>query len=135
MAENWIQLADTDVFSATSAERLTIAGIKRVDDLSDICAQVTLMVRQAYILSNRDLGDDGTIPEGLKDRAISIAMWRFISTGVPRMPAIQTRERQEAAKEARTFLDSISHAQVGTTTTPAIGCKRHTFGPRHEDGV
>lgn len=133
--ENWVELVDTDVLSATHPERLTVASIKRGDDLTDICAQVVVMVRQAYILSNRDLGPDGTIPEGLKDRAVSIALWRFITTGVPALPKIQTRERQEAAKEARAFLDSISRMEMGKASSPSIGGRPHRFGPRHEDGI
>src|SRR5690242_21196353 len=30
---------------------------------------------------NRELGPDGTIPDGLKLRAIAIATWRFVSEG------------------------------------------------------
>jgi hypothetical protein len=135
MSETWIELADADVFPANSGERIGIAAAKGRDDLQDICGQVVEQVRQAYILSGRDLGPDGTIPSGLKERAIAIATWRFVSEGLGKNPGLQTKERQDAAAEARSYLDRIADASVGRTTKPSMGCRPRVFGPSREDGI
>jgi hypothetical protein len=135
MSENWIGFTDADVLGATSAERMTIAGIKRRDDLADICSQVIGQVRQAYQLSNRDLGPDGTVPEGFKARAVAIALWRFVSEGVPALPKMQTKERKDASEEATKYLAQISSAEVGKASSPSVGSRTRRFSQREQEGT
>ncbi len=133
--ETWIELSDQDVMPSTSSERTAVATAKGGDDLSAICDQVTEQVRQAYILSERPLGPDGTIPSGLKFRAVAIALWRFVSEGVGKNEGVQTKSRQDAFTEALKYLDKIAEARVGTASSPSVGQKRHQFGMQREDGV
>ena len=135
MSETWVILVDDEVLTGGCAERLTVAGIKNRDDLGEICAQVTEQVRQAYEMSSRDLGAEGTIPLGLKARAIAIALWRFVSEGVPRIEKIQTKEREASAREAREYLDMIARVDIGGTTSPSVGEKWRRFGHCQEDGI
>jgi hypothetical protein len=135
MNETWVTLADDDVLSAESAERKTVVSIKKKDDLGDICSQVTEQVRQAYSLANRELGAEGTIPAGLKARAISIALWRFVTEGVGKYPVSQTKQRQDAHDEAVKFLQTIAENQVGRASSPSMGKRVRTFGRWAEDGL
>ena len=96
MNEPWSYFTDDEVFGANVKERQSIAAIRGNDDLPDICAQVTGQIRQAYIFSNRELGAEGMIPDGLKARAVAMATWRFVSEGVPQNDSLQTKARQSA---------------------------------------
>ena len=135
MSESWITLTDSDVMTADAAERGTVVAIKKRDDLGEICAAVTEEVRQAYLFSNRDLGPDGTIPSGLRARAIAMAIWRFVSEGLPRVEKLQTKERQEAATAARDYLAQIASADIGKVSAPSVGRKRRLFSLREQDGI
>jgi hypothetical protein len=126
MTESWSYFTDDEVFGANVKERQSIATIRGKDDLPDICAQVTGQIRQAYIFSNRELGPDGTIPDGLKSQAVAIATWRFVSEGVPQNDGLQTKARQAANVAAINYLNEIASVKIGRTATPA-------FGKRGED--
>lgn len=119
--ETWSYFTDDEVFGANVRERQSIAAIRGKDDLPDICGQVTAQIRQAYLFSNREIGPDGTIPEGLKSRAIAMATWRFVSEGVPQNDALQTKARQTANAEAIAYLEQIASVKIGKTSTPSFG--------------
>ena len=129
--EPWSYLTDDEVFGANVKERQSIAAIRGKDDLADICEQVTQQVRQAYIFSNRELGADGTIPDGLKSRAIAIATWRFVSEGVPQNDGLQTKARQNANDEAVKYLSQIASLEIGNTSSPAFGARGVTLPARN----
>jgi hypothetical protein len=131
MNESWSYFTDDEVFAANVKERQSIAAIRGKDDLPDICEQVTGQIRQVYIFSNRELGAEGTIPDGLKSRAIAIATWRFVSEGVPQNDALQTKARQTANDEAVKFLSEIASVHIGRTSMPAFGTRGTTLPPRH----
>ncbi|HXT10384.1 MAG TPA: hypothetical protein VN873_02390 [Candidatus Angelobacter sp.] len=128
--ETWTYFTDDEVFGANVKERQSIAAIRGKDDLPDICAQVTGQIRQAYLFSNRELGPDGTIPDGLKLRAIAIATWRFVSEGVPQNEGLQTKARQTANTEALNYLNQITSVKIGKTSTPAFGQRGIDLPPR-----
>lgn len=121
MTESWSYFTDDEVFGANVKERQSIAAIRGKDDLPDICAQVTGQVRQAYIFSNRELGPEGTIPDGLKSHAVAIATWRFVSEGVPQNDALQSKARQTANATAINYLNEIASVKIGKTAMPAFG--------------
>ena len=135
MSENWVTLTAEDVLAPGSAERVAIVAIKQRDDLGEICGEVTSQVRQAYAFSNRDLGDDGTIPEGLKAKAIAIALWRFVSEGVAKNDGIQTKGREAAATAAVKYLDQIAAAEIGKVSAPSVGKRRRKFTKCEEEGI
>jgi len=135
MPESWLTFTDLDVLSATSGERLGIAAIKGRDDLPDICSEVRAQIRQAYEFSERDLGPDGQIPEGLKGRAIAIALWRFVSEGVAKNEAVQTKQREAAYREALDYLEKLAQAKIGRVSAPSVAERQHRFGPKHEEGI
>jgi hypothetical protein len=135
MSETWVELADSDVMAANSQERVSVAAVKGRDDLQEICGQVVELVRQAYLFSNRDLGAEGTIPSGLKERAAAIALWRFVSEGVAKNEGIQTKQRESAATEARAYLDRIASAEIGKVSAPSVRERRRRFSHREEDGI
>src|SRR6185437_16474933 len=122
---------DDEVFGSNVKERQSIAVIRGKDDLPDICEQVTEQIRQAYIFSNRELGADGTIPDGLKSRAVAIATWRFVSEGVPQNDALQTKARHSAYDEAIKYLNQIASVQIGRTSMPSFGTRGIDLTPRH----
>ena len=131
MNEPWSYFTDDEVFGANVKERQSIAAIRGKDDLPDICAQVTGQIRQAYIFSNRELGAEGTIPDGLKSHAVAIATWRFVSEGVPENSALQTKARQAANAEAVNYLNQIASLKIGRTGTPVFGRRGVDLPPRH----
>lgn len=92
-------------------------------------------VCEAYTLSNRDLGPDGTIPAGLKARATAIALWRFVSEGAPALPKMQTKERKDASDEATKYLGSLANMDLGKTSTPSVGKRPHRFSQREQEGT
>jgi hypothetical protein len=129
--ETWSYFTDDEVFGANVKERQSIAAIRGKDDLPDICGQVTGQIRQAYIFSNRELGAEGTIPDGLKSRAVAMATWRFVSEGVPQNDALQTKARQSANAEAINYLNQIASLKIGKTSTPSFGERGIDLPPRH----
>jgi hypothetical protein len=131
MIESWSYFTDDEVFGANVKERQSIAAIRGQDDLPDICAQVTGQIRQAYVFSNRELGAEGTIPDGLKSRAIAIATWRFVSEGVPQNDGVQTKARQAANAEAVNYLSQIASLKIGRTGTPVFGRRGSDLPARH----
>ena len=131
MNEPWSYFTDDEVFGANVKERQSIAAIRGKDDLPDICAQVTGQIRQAYIFSNRELGPDATIPDGLKMHAVAIATWRFVSEGVPQNDGLQTKARQAANAEAVNYLNQIASVKIGKTATPSFGKRGVNLPPRH----
>ncbi|HWD94112.1 MAG TPA: hypothetical protein VG938_17405 [Verrucomicrobiae bacterium] len=131
MNEPWSYFTDDEVFGANVKERQSIAAIRGKDDLPDICEQVTGQIRQAYIFSNRELGADGTIPDGLKSRAVAIATWRFVSEGVPQNDGLQTRGRKDAFNEAINYLNQIASVKIGRTSCPAFSRRGVNAPPRH----
>jgi len=131
MNEPWSYFTDDEVFGANVKERQSIAAIRGKDDLPDICAQVAGQIRQAYIFSNRELGAEGTIPDGLKSHAVAIATWRFVSEGVPENSALQTKARQAANAEAVNYLNQIASLKIGRTGTPVFGRRGVDLPPRH----
>lgn len=131
MNETWSYFTDDEVFGANVKERQSIAAIRGKDDLPDICEQVTQQIRQAYIFSNREVGAEGTIPDGLKSRAVAIATWRFVSEGVPQNDALQTRARHSAYDEAIKYLGQIASVQIGRTAMPSFGKRGANLPARH----
>jgi hypothetical protein len=131
MNEPWSYFTDDEVFGSNVKERQSIVAIRGKDDLPDICEQVTGQIRQAYIFSNRELGVEGTIPDGLKSRAIAIATWRFVSEGVPQNDSLQTKARQIANTEAINYLSQIASVKIGKTSTPVFGRRGEHLPVRH----
>lgn len=130
MNETWSQFTDDEVFGANVKERQSIAAIRGKDDLASICGQVTDQIRQAYIFGNRELGAEGTIPDGLHGRAIAIATWRFVSEGVPKNENLQTAAREKAYNEALEFLKLIATVQIGKSASPSFGTRGVNVPPR-----
>jgi hypothetical protein len=130
--ETWSTLSDGDVFGASAAERQSLAAIKGRDDLADICAAVTQQIREAYSSGGRALGDDGTIPDGLRGRAIAIAAWRFVSEGVPQNEGIQTASRREAFDEAVSFLKQIAGRQIRSAGSAQTVTRVHRQATRRK---
>lgn len=120
MDEHWITLTDEDVMPAASQERKSIAAVKGVDDLAAKVQQATGQVRDAYRSGGRLLGDHGTIPAGLKDRAVAIALWRFLVDGVARNDSVHTREREHAYDEAVKYLEAIARREIKGTGSAQI---------------
>lgn len=112
MEESWSTFSESDVFGSNVKERQSIAAIKGRDDLADICDAVTGEIRQAYLSGGRALGAEGTIPDGLKARAAAIALWRFVSAGVPRNENLQTQPRHDAFDEATAHIEKIARREL-----------------------
>jgi hypothetical protein len=112
MNEGWSQLTDDQVLGAGTKERQSIVAIKGKDDLPDICVDATEQIREAYRSGGREVGADGTIPDSMFNRAVAIALWRFVSEGVPQNDGIQTKPRKSDFDEAIEYLRKISMREI-----------------------
>jgi hypothetical protein len=119
----WITPVDSEVLPKTAQERTAIAAIKGVDDLADILAEVVADFRDAIAGRENALDADGMLPQGLAKYARDLALWIFITRGVPKNEGVQTSQRADAAKRAEDMLQGIRDGKVsvepptGWTTT------------------
>ncbi len=109
----WLTPTDDEVLSKDSKERASIVAIKNKDDLPDILVEVVAEFRDA-IAGRENLLDatDNTIPAGLAKYVRDLALWIFITRGVPKNEGIQTKERGDAAKKAEDVLEGIRNGTV-----------------------
>ena len=125
MSETWITLVDSDVLPQNSRERQAVTALKGLDDLADICVQVTNQIREAWQSGGQVLGPLGTIPDGMQDRAVAIALWRYINR-LPKNDNIQTPARRGNYDDAKEYLMQISTRKV----TGSGGAQIARGGPR-----
>ena len=136
LSETWSPFTDADAFPPSSRERQNVAAAKTRDDLADICDSVTAQIRDAYLSGGRSLGDDGTIPDALRARAIAIATWRFVTEGLPQNEALQTPSRRDAFNEAVNYLHQIATRQIPTAGSVHIPHRSPRQATRHRlDGL
>ncbi len=130
--ETWITLVASDVYQNDSAELMSIVSWKRTDDRGKFVQDVTAQITDAYRSGGRTLGPAGTIPSNLKDRAVAIALWRFITTGVNKNPGIHTEAREKAFTEATAYLDKIAKREItGIGGVSVVSRERREF-TRHK---
>jgi hypothetical protein len=104
----WITPTDDEVLSKDSKERASIVAIKNKDDLADILVEVVAEFRDAIAGRDNDLDStDNTLPAGLAKYARDLALWIFVSRGVPQNDGIQTKVRQDAGAKAEEILKGI----------------------------
>lgn len=108
----WITPVDTEVLSAQSKERASISAIKGKDDLPQVLAEVVAEFRDAIAGRENALDADGTLPTGLAKYARDMALWIYITRGIPNNDGIQTKERADAAKKAEDVLADIRNGKI-----------------------
>ena len=108
----WVSVLDTDVLPAASAERASIAAIRGGDDLLSFAAEAVATFRGAIDGRGHSLGPAGTVPPGLKHYAIAMALWHWVSEGVPENDRLQTKARRDNAKEAEEALQAIREGRL-----------------------
>jgi len=108
----WITLTDNEVLPP-GKERASIAAIKTVDDLANIIQRVTDTFRGAIAGRGYALGDDGTIPSQVAPYVSAMALWMFLTQGVPKNDSVQTKSREAANADALSVLRSISEGKFG----------------------
>lgn len=108
----WITPTDDEVLAKASQERTSIAAIKGNDDLAQILSEVVADFRDAIAGRENGLDADGTMPIGLAKYARDMALWIFITRGVPKNEGVQTQQRADAAKKAEEMLQGIREGKV-----------------------
>lgn len=108
----WITPVDTEVLSAQSKERASVTAIKGKDDLAQILTEVISKFRDAIAGRENVLDKDGTLPAGLADYARDMALWIYITRGVPKNEGIQTKERKDAFDKANTAMEDIRKGTI-----------------------
>jgi hypothetical protein len=109
----WITPTDDEVLSKDAKERASIVAIKNKDDLAPILVEVVAEFRDAIAGRDNDLdATDNTLPAGLAKYARDLALWIFITRGVPKNEGLQTKERADAAKTAEDILKGIRDGNV-----------------------
>jgi hypothetical protein len=103
----WITIADTDALPASSAERQNVAAVKGVDDLAACVARAVDAFRAAIASRGHPLDADGTVPQGYAAPVLNLALWWFVSQGVPKNEGLQTAARAGAAQAAEALLDEL----------------------------
>lgn len=114
---SWKTPKDTEVLSKGSKERAAVAAIKGgsgapIDDLADILSEVVAEFRDAIAGRENALDTAGTLPGGLCKYARDLALWIFITRGIPNNDGIQTKERSDAAVKAEAILEDIRNGKV-----------------------
>ena len=113
MEETWSTLTAAEVLEEfTSQEKESFDAVKGDDTLAAVVARVIDQVRDSYRSGGRPLGDEGTIPDGVKLRAISMARWKFL-IALPEMKQLQTENRRRAHDDAEAWLNLIARREVG----------------------
>lgn len=135
MAEEWITITADQVFADNSKEKAGIVVVKGRDDLGETLEGVVNLFRDAIAARGRTLGDAGTVPSAYRRYVINLALWDFISTGVPRNDGIHTKERETAAKEAGEFLKSLREGNADPAGNPSFCRPRRKFTECDEDGI
>lgn len=113
MAENWITLTDAEVMEEfTPAEKAMLKAIQGAGDkLPGILSRVVDQIREAYLTGGRPLGDAGMIPQGMRDRAVALTRWKWL-TAFPTLAKMQTKDRKDSATEAEGYLLLIAKREL-----------------------
>ena len=115
---SWITLTPDDLNGALGANE--VAKFTQVSGNGDIRAslidQVTREVR-GYAGSAGPLGPDGTIPDELKDAAVSLVVWRYVTQGPAK--SLATDARKNAADNALTLLRDVAKGAFRVVAPPA----------------
>lgn len=134
MSETWSQLTTDDVLGEfTNVEHTVLVNIQKGSDaLSGIITGVVDQVRKAYLDGGRGvIGDEGTIPDGEKPRAIAIARWKLLIS-FPALKYMQTAERKTAHDDAQSYFMEVAQRKltgeggsqvVSSQTRRATRCK------------
>ena len=124
---DWITPSTDDVLSELMPqEQATLASIQGATDrLSQILPRIIAEVRGHIAAGNYELGPDGTIPDALQEAAIALARWRWL-VGFPQLAKLQTKEREQAYKDADEHIDRIAKgkhqvAGVSAAANPRTG--------------
>lgn len=149
---SWITLTADDVLrSLTGAERSAVRTAAtaegQADPLLEILGDVVREVR-GYVAANtaNTLGDGATIPDELKNAALSRARFESL-TRLPVGRSLLTEDRVKANEQAIQLLRDVARgafriAQPVTATTeeigapkPSVGTRTRTYGRAQQDGL
>ena len=118
---SWVTVTDQDILPANSKERIAIVAVKGIDDLPDSVQKVTDSFRGAISARGFELGPDGTIPSSLVRHVQAMALWTFLTQGVPKNESVQTEARKKADSEGASALKAIYEGRMAieAVSTPA----------------
>lgn len=104
----WTTLTTDELLQEFNArEQAALDAIKGDASLAGILDRAVAECRGAIAAGGYTLGDEGTLPDGLKSHCIALARWRFL-TSVGKNEALQTQERKLAHDRAVAILDKIN---------------------------
>jgi hypothetical protein len=109
---SWITLVDQDVLPSGNQERIGIVAAKGIDDLANCVAEAVEAFRSAIASTGNTLGPSGTVPSGFKHYVLGMALWHFVSAGVPQNEALQTPARRDQNSEAEALLRQLRAGRV-----------------------
>ena len=116
----WTTLTTDELLQEFNArEQAALDAIKGDAALAGILDRAVAEFRSAITAGGYTVGDEGTLPDGLKSLCIALARWRFL-VSVGKNEALQTKERKDAHDRALTILDKIvaqDYAVESPTTT------------------
>ncbi len=122
----WITLTPADLDGLAPTEIATLARIAgNVDKLPGFIDQVVREVR-GYVGTRNPLGEDGTIPDELKDATVSLVIYRAV-TAIP-SARLLTDARKEAAENARTLLRDVAKG-IYLVVAPTVAAPQQTSRP------
>ena len=125
----WITLTTADITGLAPAEITQVNRIAGNENLlAQMLDQVTREVR-GYVGRQFSLGPDGTIPDEMKDSALSLVTWKFVNS-IP-SKTLATDPRKNAADDARTMLRDVAAGKfsiVPPDTTAPVQNARPSIG-------
>jgi phage gp36-like protein len=144
---SWQTLSDLEVLAElTPAEKRSIDTLLGGDSLGPIVANTVSLVRGYIVAGGYTIGQDGTLPEGLKSDAIAIARWRLL-VALPQNAGLQTESRKAAYTEAMDKLKLVAAGKFGVevpenaattiadSTGPSFDTPTRTWTKEEQDGI
>jgi hypothetical protein len=124
----WITLTAEDVVDELSSQEATMMTAAAGDKAAKFAERAVAEARGAIVGGGYEVGEDGTIPEGMKSDVIAIARWRWL-IAFPQLLKLQTKERKDAYDDARKKLALISEQKfVPESPTPGTNPAGGSWG-------
>lgn len=143
----WKKITDAEVLEEfTPQEQTAITAIQGGDKLSGVVKRVTESWRGTILMGGNQLGASGTLPESVREDAVSEMRWRWLIS-LPSLKSLQTKARETAYDDARELKKEIRQGKTKTevpedpieseqsATMPSVETRTRRFDHCDEEGA
>jgi hypothetical protein len=104
---SWRTLTAEDVLEELAPQEAAMMRNIAGNKAASIVSRAIGEMRGAIAGGGYGLGDEGSVPDGLRSDTIAVARWRWL-VAFPVLAKMQTKERQSAYNDARQRMELIS---------------------------